>query len=44
MPVGNNGKEKQLTLFTINNPELDELKKLPKAPSAKVVNNGDNTE
>ena len=38
MPVDNNGKEKQLALFTINNPELDELKKLPKAPTAKTVN------
>ena len=36
-PVENNGKEKPLTLFTINNPELDELKKLPKAPTAKVI-------
>ena len=38
LPVDNNGKEKQLALFTINNPELDELKKLPKAPTAKTVN------
>ena len=37
LPVDNNGKEKQLTLFTINNPELDELKKLPKAPTAKTI-------
>lgn len=38
LPVDNNGKEKQLALFTINNPELDELKKLPKAPTAKTIN------
>ena len=38
LPVDNNGKEKQLALFTINNPELDELKKLPKAPTVKTVN------
>ena len=49
LPVDNNGKEKQLALFTINNPELDELKKLPKAPTAKTVNtnnanNANNTE
>ena len=46
LPVDNNGKEKQLALFTINNPELDELKKLPKAPTAKTVNanNTNNTE
>lgn len=37
LPVDNNGKEKQLALFTINNPELDELKKLPKAPTAKTI-------
>ena len=43
LPVDNNGKEKQLALFTINNPELDELKKLPKAPTAKTINTN-NTE
>lgn len=41
LPVDNNGKEKQLALFTINNPELDELKKLPKAPTAKTINTND---
>lgn len=41
LPVDNNGKEKQLALFTINNPELDELKKLPKAPTAKTINAND---
>lgn len=46
LPVDNNGKEKQLALFTINNPELDELKKLPKAPTAKTINtnNANNAE
>ena len=46
LPVDNNGKEKQLALFTINNPELDELKKLPKAPTAKTIdtNGANNTE
>ena len=43
LPVDNNGKEKQLALFTINNPELDELKKLPKAPTAKTIDTN-NTE
>ena len=43
LPVDNDGKEKPLKLFTINNPELDELKKLPKAPTAKVIG-ADNTE
>ena len=41
LPVDNNGKEKQLALFTINNPELDELKKLPKAPTAKTIDTND---